>query len=757
MKSRITAWVQAGKKAFSPDFAALSCALILLNLPYLLRPVWPHNDARGNYDAFYFFYNELFQNGELPLWIPFGYWGAPSDLLRLAISPIAFVVIFLGKTFSAANTLFLYKFSLALEQWVMLLGMYRLSGRLFENRAAIFFVCLGTILSTVWIFPLFLNFRVYAMLPLAFYFLVLFHQTERPHFLWLAGIVFSIGNLGSSVYFLSLYSILALIFLAGTFLKSPRSCLRIFEPSLKNLLAFVAFLILAGTYLWIVWESMRHLSMTASGRDTETFRVPLGDFLHFGSDIGYVKFLGFAFPGPVIFIGKIGILGHTMYLGLLPFLFVLFALTKRQKSIFWIFFSITVFLFFFSLGYKSPFCAWLYQAYPPIRIFRHLGSMGGMFKPFVLILAGFGLDGYLQTRKSENNRRHFWSKRRWAVLFSAVACWILLFVAENLSHLYPVSWPFFQSFARALFSLCCLLLIFEWPRSTLKIGLVVCLFYAVDLGIYQKLAWNEFKTWTVDPKHMALAAPRKYSFIPIRTSARFQDPTAYRRDNWPSYSYVHNFTHTDTCINFNTRTDFMTDKTYPLYKNRAYYFNAKSFPWWSKTIGCLSPVLRLAGNCVFVESESSGVVNSLFFSGMLSGNDSDILLYDVPRESCDPAEPRTPNDRLGEVRVTRYTANRLETSVAVNRPEGAWLYWADSYHPEWTASVDGRETPIHLANTAFKAVHLTEGKHRVIFSFADGFRGKRLLSFFIVSLDVLWGCVLLFAIFFQFFRFPRIA
>jgi hypothetical protein len=755
MKSRIAALVQAVKKNFSPDFAALSCVLILLNLSYLLRPVWPHNDARGNYDAFYFFYNELFQNGEFPLWIPFGYWGAPSDLLRLAISPVAFVVIFLGKTFSVANTLFLYKFSLTLEQWVMLFGMYRLSGRLFENRAAIFFVCLGILLSTVWIFPLFLNFRVYAMLPLAFYFLVLFHQTERPHFLWLAGIVFSIGNLGSSVYFLSLYSILVLIFLAGTFLRSPRACLRIFEPSLENLLAFVAFLILAGAYLWIVWESMQHLSMTASGRDAENFRVSLRDFLRFGGNIGYVKFLGLAFPGPVSFIKKIGILDHTMYLGLLPFLFIFFALTQRQKSIFWIFFSITVFLFFFSLGYQSPFCTWLYKAYPPIRIFRHVGNMGGVFKPFVLILAGYGLDGYLKIRKSENRRR-FWSKQKSGILFSAVACWILLFAAENLRHLHPVSWPFFQRFARALFSLCCLLLIFEWPRSTLKIGLIVCLFYAVDLGIYQKLAWNEFKTWTVDPKYMALTAPRKYSLISERRNSAFRDPTAYLTDRWPSYSYSHNFTHTDACINLNTRTDFMTDKTYPLYKNRAYYFNAKSFSWWSRATGCLSPVIRLAGNCVFVESGSSAVTNSLFFSGMLSGNTSDILLYDVPRETCGPAVPGASNDRLGEVQVTRYTANRLETSVAVERPEGAWLYWADSYHPEWTAFVDGRKTPIHVANTAFKAVHLREGKHRVIFSFSDGFRGKRLLSFLTVSLDVLWGCVLLFAIFLQFFRFPRI-
>ena len=64
----------------------------------------------------------------------------------------------------------------------------------------------------------------------------------------------------------------------------------------------------------------------------------------------------------------------------------------------------------------------------------------------------------------------------------------------------------------------------------------------------------------------------------------------------------------------------------------------------------------------------------------------------------------------------------------------------DTYFPGWTASVDGRETPIYRANYTFRAVSMPAGAHIVMFtyrplSFRLGLGGSGIV---LVVLTVLW-------------------
>jgi hypothetical protein len=69
----------------------------------------------------------------------------------------------------------------------------------------------------------------------------------------------------------------------------------------------------------------------------------------------------------------------------------------------------------------------------------------------------------------------------------------------------------------------------------------------------------------------------------------------------------------------------------------------------------------------------------------------------------------------GDARVTRHAPDRVEVRARASRP--ALLVLADNYYPGWRATVDGRETPVYLANHTFRGVVVPAGEHTVVFTF----------------------------------------
>ena len=67
-------------------------------------------------------------------------------------------------------------------------------------------------------------------------------------------------------------------------------------------------------------------------------------------------------------------------------------------------------------------------------------------------------------------------------------------------------------------------------------------------------------------------------------------------------------------------------------------------------------------------------------------------------------------------KVVDFSANRI--AIALNAPgPGAWLMYADTWHPSWTATVNGRAVPVERADLAYKAVQLDAGPNLVEFRF----------------------------------------
>jgi hypothetical protein len=78
-----------------------------------------------------------------------------------------------------------------------------------------------------------------------------------------------------------------------------------------------------------------------------------------------------------------------------------------------------------------------------------------------------------------------------------------------------------------------------------------------------------------------------------------------------------------------------------------------------------------------------------------------------PQDSSGPA--------AGRIIVSRYSYNGSTMVVQTDRP--ALLVVSDSYAPGWSASVNGERADILIANYAFRAVHVPQGRSTVVFRY----------------------------------------
>ncbi len=75
-------------------------------------------------------------------------------------------------------------------------------------------------------------------------------------------------------------------------------------------------------------------------------------------------------------------------------------------------------------------------------------------------------------------------------------------------------------------------------------------------------------------------------------------------------------------------------------------------------------------------------------------------------------------DGQAMVRVVRYEPDALE--IEVNTPAEGYLFLSDPFYPGWQARVDGRREELLRADYAFRAVAVPAGNHRVTMAFRPG-------------------------------------
>ena len=89
-----------------------------------------------------------------------------------------------------------------------------------------------------------------------------------------------------------------------------------------------------------------------------------------------------------------------------------------------------------------------------------------------------------------------------------------------------------------------------------------------------------------------------------------------------------------------------------------------------------------------------------------------------PAHASEMPTPATRPDTgvAGTARFIEDTPRRVE--LEVDAPDGGLLVLADTFHPGWRATLDGKTVPIRRADLAFRAVRVPAGRSRVTFTYA---------------------------------------
>jgi hypothetical protein len=133
-------------------------------------------------------------------------------------------------------------------------------------------------------------------------------------------------------------------------------------------------------------------------------------------------------------------------------------------------------------------------------------------------------------------------------------------------------------------------------------------------------------------------------------------------------------------------------------------------PGLKQIYGCESPKIRVVSNVLVSDSDAAAldaIKNTPDFSNLLV----------LSRQSSTQASDLNNPPVQAAVKVESFSANAITIQADLGAGKGGWLVYADAYHPDWHASVNGQEVKIEQAYLGFKAVRLEPGQNQVAFQF----------------------------------------
>lgn len=731
------------------DWLILTPFFLVLTSTRLSPQCLPLHDSMQVFQAFHFIYSGWLFEGEIAQWAPYGSYGYPFDVwASFCLTPASYVAAAIGKLLNVTDALLLFKFAMALEELMFLIGLYALCRLSLQRRSAVLFVCLGALLGLNWLFQLWWNFRLFYMVPAGLAFLVLFFERQQPRYLWLAGVVFVTSLIGNLPYYAPVYLFISLVFGGCLQLLKPVPRHALLSRSWRDVGPLLLLLALAGYYLHGVRDYMS-VMVSATGRD-QSGGTTLGNFLLHGANPDVLELFRSAILGWPI-VGKwkeyfdlpVYSPDQIFYIGLLPWFFLVWAAVRVRHPLFLALAGTTLALFWFACG--GLMAAVIFHL-PSMAWFRHVGLLYNLCKLLILICAGFGFQDFLDNARPI----HLYVLAGVALLTAdAFMHFRFLMAIKNLLHdtavvedwkamgdpLLDVHTVFVTRIllyvVAALATLGAATRVSTPAGATIRSPLLagaLLLVYIFDMGSF---LW--VSQFIVNPLPDSLTATldstraEPLEFADIRSSeprsergqsaARLME--FVRFEALPEYvsglnHVTYLFLRQDPCsieLEPGRRVLFSPFRL----KTVDRLLKAPVDEWNAHALrGCHLPRLRLFADsgkrvtpdefCAIVNDEPEAAITLI----ESQGSDTGSLAQELQEAS---------------IRVVHFSANRL--TIEVDRPEdarAAWLYYADGYHADWQARVNGVETPIARASLAFKAVAVPPGHSVVELVFRPGWR-----------------------------------
>ena len=718
--------LQIEKGKWNLEFCLFILILIIVNLFYFNPRFIPVGDTTGSFCLSYFFYNEYVAHHHLAQWMPHSSYGVPSLLPQVVvITPIRYLVGFIASLFMIKDVLLIWKISVLLEQMAFLLGLYWLSRLLYSRRSTIAFVCIGGIMSAFWWEQILFNFHLYYMIPLILYFLIAFLKQGRPEFFWGAGLVGISALIGVAPYLIGLWLLIFSILMGLLSFWYWKSWKEIFRFRLSNISLAVLLLFIAVIYVYSVCAQSYGVNIIAKGRDPQTGNVLLENFLNHGGVSSPQALMRAFITGNVRH--KILVLGNLSYIGLFPLIFFIWAVIKVRTPVYYALVIITVVLTTLSFG--GHVARVLYH-FPLMNYYRHLGAISDLIKLFILLCAGFGWEQFFiffNGLKPKLNIVLF------SVFFSGLVFGKALVYpvwAVSLICLYAIGmtgWMFLSRIKKKV------------SRTTI-ITFIFLVVFILDMGFYQFLLYRKSTHISSQDRHYLESVkvhPGEY-----QQQRTFDVPKGSRAElalgllNSPEKITRTYTTWNNSFLQWEACIPHFTMKMSTPEMGQISEMN----PFLPAIAGgCHEPKLRLFSNCQYITAEEEkdmyykmqGLLNKMVEKDAGRVNKAVRLVQQLMKDNiyirkvADVTLPtltmeRLPSEQIGTIDIRQYNTDEIIADVDVKRPGGAWLSYAEAFHPDWHAVVDGEKANFFLANGIFKALFLKSGKHHVRLYFDQG-------------------------------------
>ncbi len=734
--------IRPSRRRLNIDLALLALLLLAINELYRGDRFLPLQETAQAFQGFHYFYSHFYHVGEMPRWSLYGTFGAPSGFWQLLVlTPASYVCIVLGRLLQVENVLALFKLSITLEQFILLLGLYKLGRLLYERRAPVFLVCAGVVGSLVWCTEIWSYFRVYYLLPLMLYFAISFFIRKRPRYLWFAGATVILSLVGNPLYYVFLWLVLLGVTALVLTAKDRTVWSSLTERSLSNLVPLVGFLLLAAAYVAFLRYSLTHTEVASDGFDSLMGKMPV---LASTAKIeklnlrGFLRMFVFSWS---VHTNWSQALQNAVYVGLLPFLLVVYAIGKVRDARFYALAIAALLLIWLSMDHAS---SWWVSHVSGLSLLLHPGRVYGMARILILLCAGFGLEQLLRNGKG----RH--------VLYTGLA---LMFLTDLLSDKLvltsldlPINFGRMSRLGRSIWflvfwsrtafyalmagcgiaSVVTVKAISAWRkrrgrspapsgqalRRFAAVGIIA--FYVLDVFLFQIVV-----TYSAPP--VALTPDRNPEAIEVGR-LRFPDgkehkPTDERSWHaiWLMSAVLKPYTRNEMTYSFaeyDASRGYSDVLLWPAGPRRLFEARARVpdyDPPFARVLGWSGSKFRLMTNPVFVNSAEEGAEIIRTTKAL----DEVLILRGMTTRPRTPGGSLPSSESRGKVEVRRATANEVTVETHVTTDEPTWLVYADAFHPGWRATVNGEETPIAEAYLAFKAVPVSKGKSVVRFTF-DG-------------------------------------
>ncbi len=733
--------------------------LIFLNYPALLPDFVPIHDTFQVFGMFHYYYSEFFFNNQIVQWLPFETYGMDSHYFQtMNFSPFSYLAFVIGKILQIRNALFLFKISVLMEQLALLVGSFLLGQRLFKSKTAVHMLCIAAVGSTVWFSSLLLNFRVYYLMPFILLFLVLFIQEKKPQFFWIAGLSAMAWFMGATSYAVFIWVLIFTIFLVLMTIRQPDLWKNLFSKSKTNVFWMGLFFIVLIAFIIFVSQSLQSIDIMSPDREPVSGRMGLKTFLGYGGN-----------PNPAMLIQnmvlaqphylQVGSFDNTVYMGLLPIVFLLWGILKVRDKFHLSFLTMAFVLIWMSFG--GIFASLIYF-FPGMHFYRHVGLVYGIVKYLLLLSAAYGFDYFWS-----QNRKRLWilllllfvlvigafdltiapslfAHKNWRSPVEAISGLLLQFDSPFIKFLfYIIAFAFIAITSGIIFLLQrCKKNSFK-PKISSLAQFFLLLALVCDLTMFQFVVFNfnprlpaeYFSSLTSvmirAPVYQAFRTPMPLGERQIQAMRLIKSPIVKTK-----YSTNYNFAQYDPCI-----SDFRIDVIDSDIRKMTGAKGAQGNEF-TKLIGCNYSKIKLVRNAEFFADEGM----ALKHLHALDDVDQKVLIYGKKvKESY--INKKTNDETLDQqrIQILNFSSNALHIKVHNPMREGSWLIYADAFDPGWKARIDRQHVPVYQAYVGFKTIYVPYGKHNIIFYYFDGF--MTILSvFFAVFLCLVALSVLIIAL-----------